>query len=456
MLLRLRPGLAGCVFGALAVLTLAQYPAQPIPSAVGGAWAMPGRDPQRTAQATAMGPQRATTPRLVRKGFTGPALIGSDGILYGLQVSTPPKPDTYRVSALAPDGHLRWTAWASRPGWRVGDLGAPLVLAPDDTVYFAGGGCRISSTQMRDSIGTAGCLSAVGAGGHLRWHAVMFGLTKAMPQPLVRPDGSLVRATVGPGGAPSPAILNVTVYAPNGIPLRLGTNCSWAATALGAADRLYAVTYFRAPINGNCLAYGARAGHPGSSVVAFSTGGRPLWVAHLPMAPLPEDCSPWALTVDAQRGQIYAAAACNVHGRRAYSYVYALDTKGRPLWMKDTASAAWPALALDRASGDLWLATIGGVQRLSSTGVLRWQITWHTTAIPDSRETLILDGQGTTYTCSGDGLLRAVSPTGHVLWHYQFRVPRYGYMSPPSAVIGPDGALYVSSDSEPGIVAFAP
>jgi streptogramin lyase len=126
--------------------------------------------------------------------------------------------------------------------------------------------------------------------------------------------------------------------------------------------------------------------------------------------------------------------------------------------MKNEARAGgWPALALDRASGDLWLATNEGVQRLSPAGVLRWHTTWQTAATPDARETLVLDAHGTAYTCSTDGLLRAVSPAGHVLWQYQFRVPRYGFgNTPPSAALGPDGTLNVSSDGEPGIVAIAP
>src|SRR5205807_7731682 len=97
------------------------------------------------------------------------------------------------------------------------------------------------------------------------------------------------------------ARLAVTVYGRNGGSYRLGTDCSWAATALGADNRLYAITAHRAPLLGNCPAYSAHAGRAGSHVVAFSAAGARVWVTPLPtpMTPLPEGCGHWALPVDA-------------------------------------------------------------------------------------------------------------------------------------------------------------
>ena len=93
--------------------------------------------------------------------------------------------------------------------------------------------------------------------------------------------------------------------------------------------------------------------------MAFSAAGARVWVTPLPtlMTPLPEGCGPWALTVDALRWRIYAATSCTVHGERAQVRLYALDIHGHLLWVKRGASDGWPALALDRNSGDVWLAT---------------------------------------------------------------------------------------------------
>lgn len=462
MLLWLRHCAAGCAAGALALLPVAPASGQRVDPGAPAAWAMPGHDAQRTSQGIGVGPQRTTTPHLVLRSLTAsPPIIGADGSLYGVHYPDPSKPDA-RVIALSPTGHVRWTAWARRRGWPGGDLGASLVLAPDGSVYFAGGACRPSVAQRRESAGTAGCLSAVGPNGSLRWRTVTLGLTKGIPKPLVRPDGALVRATIGPGGGPDPgtsraavdATLNVTVYARNGVPLRLGADCSWSATALGSADRLYAVTDYRASLLGNCLPYSTHPGQPGSNLVAFTAGGTRIWATALPLAARPENCAPWALTVDAARGHIFAATSCNAHGQHAHVRVYALDTQGHLRWMRDEASAGWPTLALDRVSGDLWLATNDGVQRLSPAGARRWHTTWPTTATPASAETVVLDARGTAYVCGADGLLRALSPTGSVLWRYQFRVPRDG--SGAEAALGPDGTLYVSSEDAGGIVVFPP
>lgn len=133
--------------------------------------------------------------------------------------------------------------------------------------------------------------------------------------------------------------------------------------------------------------------------------------------------------------------------------IYALDTWGHILWMRDGTSGAYPALALDRAGGDVWLADPAGLQRLSPAGARRWRITWPGT--PGARETLVLDARATAYTCGSDGVLRAVSPAGHVPWQYRFTPPRYGFVSAPNAALDPAGSLYVASASAAGIVVFA-
>lgn len=447
MFLWLRRCGAGCAVGVLAVLPATRYPAQPALPAAGAAWAMPGHDPQRTAQGVAVGPQRAGTPRLVSKALTSPPTIGADGTLYGFQfVGVTQREALFRVLAVRPAGRLRW----SSPAWPGGDAGPSPLLAPDGRVVFGGGTCQ--QPPRNELWMFRGCLTALGLQGRPLWHAAPLGFLKDLPQPLIRPDGAFVRATVGPYEFP------IMAYTLSGVPHPLSANCSWAAIALGAGNRLYAVTTSNAEIAGPCRAYSVHPGQAGSSLVALTAGGARAWVLPLPAlparTPLPEGCQVWALTADARRGRLYAATSCALPGEQLQVLVYALDTQGRLRWMVHHRGDGEPALALDGASGDLWLVDNEGLQRISAAGVTRWRTTWPTAAAPASKETLALDAQGTAYTCGAAGVLRAVSPAGRVLWQYQFHVPRYGFASVPSPAIGADGKLYVSTPD--GLVVFAP
>jgi len=369
-------------------------------------------------------------------------VIGPDGTLYGFQNILAGATAETRLLALGPAGRSRWSI-------PVHDGGGEPVLSPDSSVRFISPAPCPGATVPIAHLETPGCLVAVGGDGRLRWQAMTQGLTKGMPHLLVRPDGAVVRATVGPGGLP------LTVYAPNGVPHPLGATCGWAATALGTDDQLYAVTYGRTGFAHTCTAYGAPEGQTGSTVVALTDRGTAAWVT-----PLPVDCAAVAVIVDPRRGhRLYVATSCQRHGEPAHTVVTALDTQGQVRWTAaGTGGGAFPALALDRASGDVWLADDHGVQRITPTGVVRWQRTWPSSS--GLRVSLVLDAHDTAYTCGGDGLLHTLSGSGAVLWQYRFVAPRgrpddFQY-TPPSAMLGPDGELYVSSDGEAGMVVFTP
>ncbi len=455
MLRWLGPSAASCAVGLLAFLPASRSPAQPTSSNVLTAWAMPGHDPQRTAQATGVGPQRATAPRLVLKGLTSdPPIIGPDGTLYGFLNYTE---RVARVAAVRPNGQVQWTASASLPAWWTAEPPDPYpVLASNGNVSFGGGACpqpAFLAIDRAQGMGSDGCLTTVGPDGHLQGHAATRGLTKGGPRLLVQPDGALVRATIGPysgftgSAAADEARRNVTIYAPNGTTRRLGAGCGWANTALGSDGTLYAVTLNEPNERQSCPRYSAAQGQNSSSVVAFTPDGSRDWVT-----PLPLGCAAVALSVD--RGHTYAAALCTSVGHYTQARVYVLDTQGHLLWTAHGAGSGYPALALDRASGDLWLADTASLQRFSSTGILRWRLTWPTT--PGDKETLVLDAHGTAYVCGGDWLLYAISAGGRVVWQHQFTAPRSALGHPPGAAISPDGRLYVSSDGVTGMVVFTP
>lgn len=433
---------AACCVVALTVLSMTPYPASRVSGDSGAvaAWAMAGHDPQRTAQGVAIGPQRATPPHLVRSNFES-TIIGRDSMLYGTQ-ARPLAAGRVRVLAVYPSGQVRWAAITRSP---------VVALAADGTVFTSGGSGPCLGLALRSvaTLTTPSCLAAFTPTGQVRWHIVTQYLTKRIPKLLVRPDGSVVRAIVGPGGYP------ITVYSPRGVPRPLGAACSWAATALGENNQLYAVTYDNGTDGvgaGLCPAYDAYPRRNGSSVVAFTRRGTRAW-----MTPLPVTCAATSLMVDARRRRLYAAALCGQHGSQQHTWVYALDARGQRLWAvkgPGTGNSTFPTLALDRTSGGVWLATTAGLQRFSPSGAVRWRRTWHATSAGDSGVTLALDAQGTAYVCGGDGLLRAISAAGQVLWQYQFKVHRQGFSVPPSAALGPDGKLYISNDD--GVVYFAP
>ena len=439
--------LACCAIGALAVLPAARSLARSLASSAPAAWAMPGHDPQRTAQGVAVGPQHAVAPHLVLKSFTSnPPIIGADGTLYGF---IPCGARGNCLAAVSPAGMVRWTTSARLPRWWSAEPPDQYaVLAPDGSITFGGGACP----RPAHFAGTDGCLTTVRADGSPREHMTTHGLTKAGPQLLVEPNGSLVRATLGPASgfinAADDAQRNVTIYAPSGAARRLGAGCSWVNTALGAAATLYAIAAKHE--GGPCPTYAPQPGPTGESIVAFTPGGARAWVT-----PLPIGCSATTLAIDSRRGRIYAAVQCSTPGTQ----VYALDTRGRVRWVAHAAGdIPAPALALDRASGDVWLADGAGVQRLSTAGMTRWRRDWR--GVPGStRATIALDARDTAYASGGDGLLHAIGSGGTPLWQYRFTAPRgmpgvFQY-APPSPALGPDGRLYVSGGTA-GMVVFAP
>ena len=471
MLHWLRCCVAGCAAGALAVLPAAHAsgrravsnayaPGRHAVSDAPTAWAMPGHDAQRTSQGAGMGPQRITKPTLVLAGLTSePPIIGRDGALYGFLDRGTPRA---RLAVVSPAGRVRWTAGAALPAWWNAEGPDPYpVLAPAGAVTFGGGACPQPAFVVIDLAqheGSDGCLTTVGPDGQAPRHVATRGLVKAGPTLLVEADGTVVRATLGPSSGfvsrADDARRNLTLFAPDGSTRRWGAGCSWDNTAAGMDGWLYAIAHSHP--GGPCPGYTVdhsrygQAGQP-QSVVTFTPGGARAW-----MTPLPAECSGLALSV--APGYVYVGATCATTsaGGHMHARVYALDTQGRLLWTAQGAPDGWPALALDRTSGDLWVADRASVRRLSLLGVRRWQATWRP-SLANARETLVLDARGTAYVCGADGLLRVISPAGHLLWQYQFSPPRYGFgADAPSAALGPDGKLYVSSAGAAGVVVFAP
>jgi len=446
---------AGRAIGTLAVGALVILPAaapsssRRLPPGAVSAWAMPGHDPQRTAQGSGVGPRQARAPHLVLKGlYSYPPAIARDGTVFGFLTNGR---GTRSVVAVSPDGHIRWTANAGLPAWWSAESPDNPALAPDGGVTFGGGACArpgFVALDRAQGMGADGCLTMVGPDGRVRWRAATRGLTKGGPSLLIRPDGTVVRATIGPSsGFVSPdddARRSLTFFAPDGTARRLGAGCSWTNTALGNDGTLYAIA--SAHPGGPCPHYDNR-GQDSASVVAFTSGGARAWIA-----PLPTGCTAGALAVG--RKLIYTSALCGLVRSQQQPRVYALDAQGRVKWMVNGIGSEYPTLAVDRASGDLWIADTTGLQRVTPAGALEWQTLWG--ARSGIKETLVLDAQGMAYTCGSDGLLRAINSVGQVRWQYRFTVPSYGLTSPPGAAIGPDGKLYISGANQDGMVVFWP
>ena len=391
-----------------------------------------------------MGPLHASPPRLVLRGlYSDPPIVGSDSTVYGFLDSGTRHA---RLAAVGPDRRIRWTSTPALPVWWSAEPPDPYpALAPTGAISFGGGACPRPKSILYS--GTAGCLTTVGADGQPRTHVTTYGLTKGGPRLLVGPDGTLVRATIGPysgfadGQAADDAQRNVTVFAPSGTTRRLGAGCAWANTALGADGTLYAATAAEGRERQSCLPSGSPTRQGNSTVMAFTPAGSRVWSASLPAY-----CA--AASLSTNRGRLYIATSC------ADARVYALSAHGHVLWVAHGFGSGFPALAVDRTSGDAWLADGGGVERLTPTGAPRWRRPWRR-ALGD-RVALALDARGVAYACGDDGLLRALSPDGRLLWQRQLAAPPYGFTSPPTPAVGPDGALYVSDTGAAEIVSFAP
>lgn len=371
-------------------------------------WPMVGHDPQRTNRSPETGPAH---PRLV---FTSPllsglVLISADGSLYGWGRGG--------LRSLDAGGRSRWVAPVE------GAEGGPPALAPNGLLLV--NGLVLSGTGAARRAGMA--VLAITSSGAPRWaiHALPWapsvggtfyssaGQPIAMGQsvplskgvaPLVTPANTLYLPFVGPGASNA----GVETIAPTGRPLRrLLPNVEPDAIAWAPDGTLYELD--------------------SQGLAALTPAGVLRWAL-----PIGATRFPGSVLVGMQ-GRIYAGDGTGV---------VACTASGHQLWRRDIGVPV-DALA-ERADGVVLVVSTVSLTAVSPQGAVLWRrALGRSPAANYSAPSIAVDGTGRAYVGSPDGIVRAITRHGAVLWTLRAGGPT-SLGGTPSVALGPHGTLVVT------------
>lgn len=376
---------------------------------------MVGHDAQRTARGTSVGPAH---PHLLwtYRGLAGPPLIGPDGSVYSW--------GTGGLSALTALGQRRWTVTAQEY------FGGPAALGPDGMVRVSGELPMTSGTPTPGTYPYTGphmAIFALLSQGQRPWtirtlpwatvpQSVPFSKGQA---PLVTSANLLYVPFVGPVYGPGQNN-GVEVISPGGTPLRRLLP-GWSGTiALGRDGTVYEVG-------------SDSQGH--AAVLASRADGALRW-SH------PATYAGWGDVLIGRAGAVYVSDGAGL-GRSDSGDVAAYTPRGRLLWHRQIRGGT--AALAERSDGIILVATGAGLTALSPHGTRLWERALGapptTVKMPPS---LAVDAAGRAYVGSGDGLIRAIAPTGTLLWTLRAGSPaQRGDV--PSLALGPAGVLAVTA-----------
>jgi outer membrane protein assembly factor BamB len=316
------------------------------------AWPMTGHDPRRSNRSPASGP---VEPHLLfeQKGLY-PQLAGPDGSIYAASA--------YGLVALDAAGKQRWTA-----GECCGE--GPPALAPNGMLL--GTGFRRGPPAGQEDTEAIG----LGQDGTVTWRIQPFGVLKGAV-PLVDAANLLYLPIAGPEGANAQGL---NIMSADGTMLRkLPRTYNLAVAPDGT---IFALT--------------------GGGLAAFSPDGTVLWRHRLSFQP-----SGIAGPLVGQNGTVYVG-----DGNR----VDAFTPAGTLLWHRTKVDAEF-TLA-ERSDGVLLVAGRNTLDAFQPNGTHLWQtpIGVSRGQYAAERPSLIVDGDGTAYAASGDGLVRVVSVDGELV-----------------------------------------
>jgi outer membrane protein assembly factor BamB len=400
------------VVSSLAVAVGAMH-AAPRTAAQGGAWLegwpMVGHDPQRTNRSSGIGPMHPhlvfTTPLLA-----GSVVIGGDGSVYGWGRAG--------LQAVNANGQSRWALPI------LGLEGGPPALTPNGLLFVNGLVVTGKGTDRKAGMAVLARTAATGAprwaihalpwapaiGGtfYLQDQSLIMGRSVPLSKgvaPLVTPAGTLYMPFVGPG-SPNAGVEMITTQ---GQPVRrLSPNVEPAEIAWSADGTLYEVGL--------------------DGLVAFAPGGVRRWVR-----PLGEALNNPAAILVGMHGAIYASDG---------PAVAAYAPSGQLLWRR-RPGAVVAALA-ERADGDLLVVSSAALSALSPRGTRLWRRPLgRPSSTTPAAASIAVDRAGRAYVGSSDGKVRAISPSGALLWTMGAGDSSNPYDSP-SVSLGPGGTLVVS------------
>jgi outer membrane protein assembly factor BamB len=368
---------------------------------------MVGHDPQRTNRSPDIGPAH---PRLL---FTtsligGPALVGADGSLYGWGRDG--------LHALDAAGRSRWAAAVQSIE------GGPPALAPNGLLFV--NGLALSGRGAAQRAGMA--VLAIAPNGTQRWaiHALPWApfvqgtfyapsgkpipMGRSVPlskgvAPLVTPANVLYMPFVGPGASNA----GVEDIAPTGRPLRrLLPNVEPSAIAWARDGTLYEL------------------GRQG--LAALTPTGALRWEQ-----PVGATQFPGSVLVGSH-GTIYASDG---------TAVVAFTPSGRLLWRRDSGAAV--DVLAERVDGAVLAVNAAGLSAIAPQGTRLWhRALGRLPATTSSSPSIAVDALGRAYVGSADGLVRAITPDGAVLWTLHVGGPT-NLGDTPSVALGPRGTLVV-------------
>jgi outer membrane protein assembly factor BamB len=340
--------------------------------------------------------------------MVSPVVIGLDGAVYGWT--------THGLTALTATGKQRWTVAGQE------FFGGPPALGSDGLVRASGQLDVTSGTKWEAQPAIA--LFAVSPRGKRLWtirslpwatvpNSVPF---SKLASPIVTEANQFYVPFVGPSYS-SAQNNGVEIVGAGGVPIRRLLAGFGGPIAVAPNGTVYQLGY-------------NYAGQ--SALLAGRPGGNVLW-----RRPVMYEQTESVMV--GRHGTVYVSDGAG-WGPHDAAEVSAYTPDGHRLWRRETNAGV--ATLAERQDGTILVADAHGLAAISASGAPLWRTPLGRSSSNAGAPSLAVDSAGTAYVGSADGEVRAVSPSGAVLW-----TVRAGGPSRPwevsSVTLGPNGILTV-------------
>jgi hypothetical protein len=350
-------------------------------------WPMAGHDPQRTSRSPAVGPLH---PRLL---LTRPAaggiapVIDSAGNIYAWSARA--------LLATTVTGQQRWQ-------FHIGP-DSPPALAPNGMIVARGFINGMMGLERSREFGLR-------SNGTLAWQKPHLGFAKLVA-PLVTPANVAYLPAVGP----TETNARLDRVTPSGKLRVIQPGFSFGAVAISPGGSLYALGRYS-------------SSEDTISLERLTASGKVAWRHSL--------ISQVSGLLVGRNGTIYVGGSTDELAKSGVLIAY--SPAGKQRW-RLSLSGGMPSLA-ERAGGTLLAATEQELSAVDEQGHVLWHTALSGSTAP-LEPSLAVDGHGTGYIGTADGLVRIIDPGGHVIGRLSAG-PGRPYETPIS-VLGPEGKLIV-------------